>query len=87
MLKKYFKSLYERTMKEAYDLAHDKMSKSLGNSNATCLDCGAHKGYKYETLHDMAGLSKANYYGMALNGTKSLPLRRKKRDLMYYRAT
>jgi len=67
MLKKYFKRLYERTMKEAYGLAHNEISKSLDNSNASCLDCGAHDGYKYETLHDMAGLSKTHYYGIEWN--------------------
>lgn len=67
MLQKYFTRLYQRTMNEAYALAHNEIANSLNSSGATCLDCGAHDGYKYDTLRSMSKLNETNYYGIEWN--------------------
>jgi len=67
MLHKYLKNLYQRTMNEAYSLAHAEMANVLKTPNSKCLDCGAHSGYKYDILQTMAGLERDNYYGIEWN--------------------
>jgi SAM-dependent methyltransferase len=63
MVNQYFKSLYERTMAEAYSLATDNIISSL-KEGGDCLDCGANSGYWYETLTSEIGLTKEQYYGI-----------------------
>ena len=77
MLHNYFKNLYRRTMDEAYSLAHCEMASALKAPNAKCLDCGAHNGYKYDTLQTMAGLKRDNYHGIEWNEALALEAQQK----------
>ncbi len=63
MLKKYFESLYERTMREAYSRALGEIV-SILSKGGSCLDCGAHGGEKFEVLAQKAGLQKHRYHGI-----------------------
>jgi ubiquinone/menaquinone biosynthesis C-methylase UbiE len=65
-LKNYFKSLYFRTMNEAYSLASDNIITSL-KEGGNCLDCGANTGYWFEKLASEIGLTKERYYGIEWN--------------------
>ena len=66
MLEKYFKSLYQRTMQEAYSLAHKEISDAL-NEGGECLDCGASKGHKFGLLQEMVALDPQRYHGVEWN--------------------
>ncbi len=66
MLEKYFKSLYQRTMQEAYRRAHDEIVNALQDGGA-CLDCGAHSGRTYDLLNKRIGLDKQRYNGIEWN--------------------
>lgn len=66
MLKKYFRSLYQRTMQEAYSRAHDEIVIALLGDGA-CLDCGAHSGEKYDLLYTRTGMEKSRYNGIEWN--------------------
>jgi len=77
MLHKYFKNLYQRTMKEAYPLAHAEMSKALMNPDSMCLDCGAGGGHKYSILQNMAALKPTNYHGVEWNQALALEAQQK----------
>lgn len=68
MFKSYFKSLYQRTMKEAYGLAYREIISALVKGGM-CLDCGANKGYWYEKLSKEIQLTKKQYYGIEWNET------------------
>lgn len=67
MIERYFKNLYQRTMTEAYSLAHDKIAQELAGSSGDCLDCGANNGLKYTKLSEMIGLEKGQYHGIEWN--------------------
>jgi len=66
MLEKYFKSLYQRTMKEAYDLASQEIISAL-KDGGDCLDCGANEGYWYKKLSNEIQLPKEHYHGIEWN--------------------
>jgi 2-polyprenyl-3-methyl-5-hydroxy-6-metoxy-1,4-benzoquinol methylase len=66
MLKKYFKNLYQRTMNEAYFLAHTEIIKALQNGG-NCLDCGAHQGGTYNLLKQKMEFEQNLYYGVEWN--------------------
>ncbi len=66
MLKKYFKSLYQRTMQEAYSRAHNEIVNTL-QDGGTCLDCGAHSGQKFDLLNKRIGIDKSRYSGIEWN--------------------
>lgn len=63
MLREYFRSLYERTMQEAYSRAHDEIATALQDGGA-CLDCGAHSGQKYTMLRKRIGMDRRRYHGI-----------------------
>lgn len=63
MLRKYLSGLYQRTMKEAYQLASHEIVTALGDGG-NCLDCGAHTGYWYNKLSSKVGLNKNQYHGI-----------------------
>ena len=63
LLNKYFKSLYKRTMSEAYSLATSNIIASL-KEGGDCLDCGASSGYWFETFSSEIGLTIDRYYGI-----------------------
>lgn len=79
MLEKYFKNLYQRTMDEAYSLAHNEIISSLNSTKAKCLDCGASEGYKFNLLKSKTGLDRSSYYGIEWN--KNLANEAQKNDL------
>ena len=63
MLTKYFRSLYERTMREAYNVAFREIVVSL-QEGGKCLDCGCNNGSYYERLNGIMPISKTDYYGI-----------------------
>ena len=66
MFTTYFKNLYDRTMHEAYSLAHREIANSLQNGGK-CLDCGANHGGKFNVLKDMVNIQSSAYYGIEWN--------------------
>ena len=78
MLQAYFKNLYQRTMSEAYSLAHTEIANSL-RGGGSCLDCGAHNGHTFDSLEKMIGLEKNSYYGVEWN--KSVALQAQQKNL------
>lgn len=66
MLRTYFKALYERTMRKAYELAFREISAAM-QEGGLCLDCGANRGHWYEKLSHTIGLTKDQYYGIEWN--------------------
>lgn len=63
MLHGYFKGLYDRTMRESYDLAHREIFAAL-RDGGDCLDCGASAGYKFDMLKEQIALPAARYHGI-----------------------
>ena len=66
MLKNYFKSLYQRTMRQAYTLARQEIFSSL-KSGGKCLDCGASVGGMYDLINEELAMEKELYYGIEWN--------------------
>jgi len=66
VLRQYLKSLYERTMKEAYGAAFREMILPL-NRGGECLDCGANRGYWYHKISQEIEFDKSRYYGIEWN--------------------
>lgn len=63
MLQTYFRSLYRRTMREAYGLAFDEIADAL-HTGGRVLDCGASTGDAYERLKGMIALEPGRYAGI-----------------------
>lgn len=80
MLEKYFKSLYERTMAEAYSLARGAVADSL-NDGGNCLDCGANEGHEYEKLLQSISLDPDRYTGIEWNAQSAAAGRSKGRNV------
>lgn len=74
MLQKYFINLYQRTMREAYSLAHKEIVHTL-REGGKCLDCGANEGHKYSVLKEMMDIEEHSYYGIEWNETAVLEAR------------
>lgn len=72
MFRHYFKKLYQRTMHEAYTLAHTKIGNALRKLRSICLDCGLHNGHKYDILQNTAGLQRDSYHGIEWNEALAL---------------
>lgn len=66
MIENYFKTLYQRTMREAYNLASNEIIRSL-QDGGECLDCGANTGGWFNNLSNEIALSKKQYYGIEWN--------------------
>jgi SAM-dependent methyltransferase len=66
MLDKYFKQLYQRTMRKAYSTAHTEIIRVMQNGGK-CLDCGANNGHKFDLLKNEMGLEKWQYHGIEWN--------------------
>ncbi len=63
MINQYFKSLYSRTVHEAYSRAFAEIDKSLSNGGI-CLDCGAGRGHRFHQLNKKIGLDSNRYFGI-----------------------
>lgn len=63
MLADYFRSLYQRTMRESYALARHSIVDAL-KDGGDCLDCGAHEGYEYDQLSQLMALAAERYHGV-----------------------
>lgn len=66
MIENYFKALYQRTMREAYNLASEEIIHSL-QDGGECLDCGASAGGWFDKLSAQKALTKKQYYGIEWN--------------------
>jgi len=64
-------------MDKAYSLVHTEIAHSLKVPKSTCLDCGAHNGYKYDTLHAIAGLEQDHYHGIEWNNGLAIEAQQK----------
>jgi SAM-dependent methyltransferase len=63
MLKTYFKSLYKRTMREAYARAHYEVIAAL-HKGGKCLDCGAREGQMFDILKQRINQDNSAYSGI-----------------------
>lgn len=81
MLQTYFKGLYQRTMREAYTLAHKEIILSL-REGGKCLDCGASNGYMYDFLESEVDLKVDCYCGIAWDEGLVLEAQRKKLNVV-----
>jgi 2-polyprenyl-3-methyl-5-hydroxy-6-metoxy-1,4-benzoquinol methylase len=63
LLNAYFKSLYERTMHEAYRTATEEIVASVRDGGAV-LDCGANSGEMFDVLARDAPLTPTTYFGV-----------------------
>ena len=66
MMRTYFKSLYQRTMHEAYAAAWRELVSALSDGGK-CLDCGAQKGQAYDAICRETALSPERYFGIEWN--------------------
>ena len=66
MMRTYFKSLYQRTMREAYAAAWRELVSSLSDGGK-CLDCGAQKGQAYDAICRETNFSPERYFGIEWN--------------------
>ena len=66
MLHSYFKTLYQRTMEESYNLAFKEIANTLINGGR-CLDCGAHEGGSFNRISESVHMDKSRYYGIEWN--------------------
>jgi len=66
-MKQYFKSLYNRTVREAYAMAAKEILSTMKDNDGEILDCGAFQGDWYEKLHSEIGLKKEKYFGIEWN--------------------
>jgi SAM-dependent methyltransferase len=63
VLRPYFRSLYKRTMREAFGVAFDSIADAL-RPGGQVLDCGASTGGSYERLKGMIDLAPTRYAGI-----------------------
>lgn len=64
MLRNYFKSLYQRTMLQAYMFSRHEIYNSL-KAGGKCLDCGADVGGMYELINQsISSFNKELYHGI-----------------------
>ena len=63
MMQRYFRALYARTIRDAYDLAHHEATLALQTGGAV-LDCGAGSGHLYRQTLAPAGVAAERYHGI-----------------------
>jgi SAM-dependent methyltransferase len=66
MMQAYFKSLYRRTMRDAYAAAINEIVSTL-TGGGRCLDCGAQGGQSYDAICREIPFSTENYFGIEWN--------------------
>lgn len=83
MLAGYFKSLYQRTMTEAYAQASREIISTLKELGGPCLDCGADSGGWFERLAAELNLERSQYYGLEWNGDAVAIARQKQLNVQH----
>lgn len=68
MLESYFKNLYQRTMREAYNLAFYEIINCL-NEGGHCLDCGAGTGGYFKKISSTINFAQYRYHGIDWNAS------------------
>lgn len=76
MIRAYFKSLYQRTMREAYATAIKEITLTL-TIGGKCLDCGAQGGQTYDAICREMPLSPQRYFGLEWNHASIRPARQR----------
>jgi SAM-dependent methyltransferase len=76
MMHAYFKSLYQRTMRDAYATAIKEITAAL-TSGGRCLDCGAQGGQTYDAICREIPFSSKNYFGIEWNHASIRPGRQR----------
>lgn len=71
-MRAYFKSLYQRTMRDAYATAIKEVSAAL-TSDGRCLDCGAQGGQTYDAICREIPFSSKRYFGLEWNHASIRP--------------
>lgn len=66
MMHAYFKSLYQRTMRDAYATAIKEIAAALASSGR-CLDCDAQGGQKHDAICRVMPFSSQCYFGIEWN--------------------
>ena len=66
-MSRYFRALYERTMREAYGFAHRAAIRAM-EGGGELLDCGAGAGHLYEDTLRPAGVALDRYHGVEWHG-------------------
>ena len=66
MIRAYFTSLYQRTMRVAYATAINEIAATLANGGR-CLDCGAQGGQTYDSICRKMPFSSQCYFGLEWN--------------------
>jgi SAM-dependent methyltransferase len=76
MMQAYFKSLYRRTMRDAYATALKEVVSAL-TGGGRCLDCGAQGGQSYDAICREIPFSSENYFGIEWNHASIRPGRQR----------
>ena len=76
MMHTYFKSLYQRTMREAYAAALREVVSALADGGK-CLDCGAKGGQTYDAICREIPFSSKSYFGLEWNHASIRPGRQR----------
>ncbi len=63
MLRRYFQSLYQRTMREAYGRATREIVSALRDGGEV-LDCGASSGWMFQVIAEHMPLARSDYVGL-----------------------
>jgi SAM-dependent methyltransferase len=72
MMHAYFKSLYQRTMRDAYATAIKEITAALTNGGR-CLDCGAQGGQTFDAIFREIPFSSKRYFGLEWNHASIRP--------------
>jgi SAM-dependent methyltransferase len=81
VVEQYFRSLYQRTMREAYATAHDAIGAQIA-AGAAVLDCGAGRGATFDILAAGHGLDPARYRGVEWDAASAAAARARGLDVV-----
>jgi len=76
MIQAYFKSLYRRTMREAYGRAIKEVAAAM-TGGGRCLDCGAQSGQTYNAICGEIPFPSKGYFGIEWNHASIRPGRQR----------
>jgi SAM-dependent methyltransferase len=77
----YFRSLYQRTMREAYAAAYRAIGDVIA-AGGTVLDCGAGAGASFDALASRSGLATDHYRGLEWDAAQVADGRRRGLDIL-----